>query len=96
MFGHTFGDRPFLHTQALHKINWAKKCSSCIYLALEIQVSNEALSFFWFLLKDRLSTRDMLQRKNMELDNYTCDLCTLQKLETLPHLFLRVNFAKDC
>jgi hypothetical protein len=52
--------------------------------------------FFWLLLKDRLSTRDLLWRKNMELDSYTCDLCILQKLKSAAHLFLRCNFAKAC
>jgi hypothetical protein len=52
--------------------------------------------FFWLLLKDRLSTRDLLRRKDMNLDSYTCDLCTLQRPETSAHLFLHCNFAKAC
>jgi hypothetical protein len=32
----------------------------------------------------------------MDLDSYTCDLCSLQKLESVAHLFLRCNFAKAC
>jgi hypothetical protein len=52
--------------------------------------------FFWLMLKDRLSTRDLLQRKNMDLDSYTCNLCILQRIETRAHLFLRCNFAKAC
>ena len=50
--------------------------------------------FFWLLLQDRLSTRVLLRRRTMELDNYSCDHCILQKLETVTHLFLRCNFAK--
>jgi hypothetical protein len=50
--------------------------------------------FFWLFLKDRLSTRDLLNRKNMALDSFTCDLCILQRLESGAHLFLRCNFAK--
>jgi hypothetical protein len=52
--------------------------------------------FFWLFLIDRLSTRDILQRKNMVLESYTCDMCILQRLETAAHLFLRCNFAKAC
>jgi hypothetical protein len=52
--------------------------------------------FFWLLLRDRLSTKDLLRRKNQELDSYTCDLCILQKTENVAHLFLRCNFAKAC
>lgn len=52
--------------------------------------------FCWLLLKDRLSTRDILRRKHMELDSDTCELCILQHLEIMAHLFFRCNFAKAC
>jgi hypothetical protein len=52
--------------------------------------------FFWLLLKDRLSTRELLRRKQMELDSYTCDLCLRGKMETVAHLFFRCTFAKAC
>ena len=52
--------------------------------------------FFWLLLKDRLSTKDILRRKNMQLDSYTCELCILQKIERTSHLFFRCRFAKAC
>jgi hypothetical protein len=52
--------------------------------------------FFWLLLKDRLSTRDLLQRQHLELDSYTCDLCIRRKVETMAHLSFRCNFAKAC
>jgi hypothetical protein len=52
--------------------------------------------FFWLLLKDRLSTRDILQRKQRALDSFTCDLCIRQRLETVAHLFFRCSFAKAC
>jgi hypothetical protein len=52
--------------------------------------------FFWLLLMDKNPTRDILRRKNMILDSYTCDLCILQRPETSAHLFLRCNFAKGC
>ena len=52
--------------------------------------------FFWLLLNDRLNTRGLLRRKNMVLESYSCDLCILQREETLGHLFLRCNFARAC
>lgn len=52
--------------------------------------------FFWLLLKDRVNTRDMLRRRNMHLDTYTCELCILQRIETTTHLVLKCNFAKAC
>jgi hypothetical protein len=53
-------------------------------------------AFSWLLLKDRINTRELLQRRNMEFDSYTCDMCILQRLETSPHLILRCNFARAC
>ncbi|TVU31700.1 hypothetical protein EJB05_23398, partial [Eragrostis curvula] len=52
--------------------------------------------FFWLLLNDKLHTRGRLRRRNMFLDSYTCDLCILQREETLRHLFLKCNFARAC
>jgi hypothetical protein len=52
--------------------------------------------FFWLLLKNRLNTRRMLQRKNMALDSYDCELCLLQREESLRHLFFKCSFTKNC
>jgi hypothetical protein len=52
--------------------------------------------FFWLLLKDRLSTRNILRRKNKVLPSYDCVLCQLHLDETLEHLFLCCPFAISC
>jgi hypothetical protein len=52
--------------------------------------------FYWLWLKNRLNTRNMLRRKNMILESYSCENCLWQREETLYHLFLRCNFAKAC
>lgn len=52
--------------------------------------------FFWLLLRDRLSTRNILKRKNMVLQSYNCVLCDLSSEETVHHLFLQCEFAKQC
>lgn len=52
--------------------------------------------FFWLLLKDRLNTREILQRKSMDLDNYNCELCHFNTEETLLHLFFHCPFAMRC
>ena len=49
--------------------------------------------FFWFLLKDRLSTRDLLRPKGMELQSNECVLCTQHIDETSEHLFLLCPMA---
>jgi hypothetical protein len=52
--------------------------------------------FFWLLIKDRLSTRNILKRKNMFLDSYNCVLCLQNTEETYQHLFLHCPFAQQC
>ena len=43
--------------------------------------------FFWLLLRDRINTRNLLRRKNMDLQNYNCVLCNSDGEETSMHLF---------
>jgi hypothetical protein len=52
--------------------------------------------FFWLMLKDRLSTRNILRRRNQVIPSYECVLCNLNAEETLEHLFLNCNFARSC
>jgi hypothetical protein len=52
--------------------------------------------FFWLIFKDRLSTRELLRRRNMALDSYNCVLCHLNVQESLHHLFLECPFAMSC
>ena len=57
---------------------------------------NKRKFFFWLLLKDRLSTRELLRRKRMVLDDYNCVLCHPSVEETLLHLFLACPFSQPC
>ena len=52
--------------------------------------------FFWLLIKDRLSTRNILRRRHVVLDSYNCMLCQQSVEETLIHLFFGCPFARDC
>lgn len=52
--------------------------------------------FFWLLIQDRLSTRNLLNRKHMFLPSYDCVLCTMGIEETMDHLFLECSFAREC
>jgi hypothetical protein len=47
-------------------------------------------------LKDRISTRDLLRRRSMELQDYNCVLCHGNIAETTPHLFINCSFASRC
>jgi hypothetical protein len=53
-------------------------------------------STFWLLLRDRLSTRNILKRKNRVLDDYNCPMCNSSVEETSEHLFLSCPFATWC
>jgi len=44
--------------------------------------------FLWLLLRDRLNTRNLLRRKNKDLDDYSCVLCN--------SLFFECSFSQDC
>ena len=43
--------------------------------------------FFWLLLNDRLSTRNILRRKQMDLQTFNCEFCLNSTEETVNHLF---------
>lgn len=67
-------------------------CSS-IYISA---YQNNHKVFAWSILMDRLSTRELLKRKNMELQDYTCVLCNNSTEESLLHLMIDCPFASDC
>lgn len=52
--------------------------------------------FFWLLLRDRLNTRNLLRRKNRNLNAFTCVLCNHNIEEDLFHLFFGCTFSQNC
>jgi hypothetical protein len=52
--------------------------------------------FCWLLFKDRLSTKNLLRRRGMLLENYNCEFCGQGIEETNAHLFLHCPFALHC
>ena len=80
-YKHLNGHMP---THALFRKIWKSSC----------QAKHKV--FFWLLLRDRLSTRALLRRRNMQLPSYDCACCTLDVEETLSHLFLTCPFAQVC
>jgi hypothetical protein len=73
------------HMQAPKVYHWIWK-SSC-------QMS---IKFFvWMILKDRLNTRDMLQRRHWRVTDEThCVMCSLHAHEDRVHLFFECNFSQ--
>jgi hypothetical protein len=47
------------------------------------------------LLLDKLSTRNILKRKNTRLDSFDCALCQDATEETMEHVFLGCTFATE-
>jgi hypothetical protein len=57
---------------------------------------NKRKFFFWLVLKDRLSTAELLRHKNMFIPDYNCVLCVHGVEETLFYLLLDCQFAMAC
>lgn len=71
----------------LHPVyKWLWNCSN----------QNKHEVFFWLLIKDRPSTRELLRRKNMLLQDYSCSLCNGSTEESSTHLFLECSLASQC
>jgi len=62
---------------------------------LEVKKCIPRLKFFaWLILMDRFNTRDMLQRRNFNVQpNIHCVMCNDQAGEDLAHLFFDCPFA---
>jgi len=53
--------------------------------------------FAWLILLDRLNTKNMLARRNFNVQpNSLCVLCDDGMEETIDHLFFQCRFAKQC
>jgi hypothetical protein len=51
--------------------------------------------FAWLLLKDRLNTKDLLQRRHWKVtEDFYCVLCPLRVREDRFHLFFECNFSQ--
>jgi len=75
--------KAYAHLTGHHIFRWLWK-SSC---------QNKHKVFFWLLLHNRLSTREILRWWHMILPTYECVCCHLRMEETLSHLFFDCPFA---
>lgn len=50
--------------------------------AMEFQMSTKVKTIFLAILHDKLNAREVLRRRNMELESNTCENYMLQKTET--------------
>jgi hypothetical protein len=65
-------------------------------MALDILLSEQKDFFFWLILCDTLSTRALLKRKGMFLEDYNCVFCSLNLEEDLLHLLFHCPSAMAC
>lgn len=69
----------------VYRMVWKSRCTPRIKI------------FAWPVLVDRLNTRTMLQRRNMNVQGGTiCIMCTTGEQETIEHLFFGCPFAQSC
>jgi hypothetical protein len=51
--------------------------------------------FFWLLMKNRVNTRGVLRRRNMLLDDYTCEMCITTERGVI-QLHVASLYCKHC
>jgi hypothetical protein len=90
---YSWGSPMFSPTKAYKHLIGTRQVHPCFKWLWKSSAQKKHKVFFWLLLKDRLSTRNILKRKNRVLPSYDCVLCQLQLEETLEHLFLHCPFA---
>jgi hypothetical protein len=74
-----------MESHSIFKVIWKCRCTPRIKF------------FAWLILVDRLNTKDMLQRRHLNVQGTTtCVMCTSGSLETLHHLFFECPFAQQC
>jgi len=95
-WGYIWGSPNFTSNKAYYKLLGSISVPSIYNLLWKSNCLPKKKVFFWLVLKDRLSTREILGRKNMELQSYNCFLCYLNIEESLHHLFLDYPFAMCC
>ena len=52
--------------------------------------------FFWLLMNDRLSIKNILKRRKMQLDSFNCAFYGSAQEETVLHLFWGCPYAQQC
>jgi hypothetical protein len=62
------------------------------------KVTNKLKIFVWLLFRDRINSRNLLKRKNFQIegDDYNCVLCNLDIEEYTYHLIFQCPFSERC
>lgn len=89
------GQSLFLFQEGLSSPYWFQLDSSSFQVDSKFVLSTQTQSFFLAPCQDRLTTRNILKRKNFDLQSFDCAHCTNNSEETMAHLFLNYDFAKS-
>lgn len=80
--------RAYIQLQGSHPssplFKWMWKC----------KVQNKHKFFFWLFLRDRINTRNLQHRNNLE--TYSCVLCVENLEEDIQHIFFSCTFSDAC
>ena len=64
---------------------------------MEVSLSTETQNLLLAVdARDKLSTREVLRRRNLVLEDYGCAVCGTGLEENVEHLFLKCPFAIQC
>jgi hypothetical protein len=96
VWSYIWGSPIYSSVKAYKQLIGSKQVHPCYLWLWKASAQKKHKVFFWLLLKDRLSTRNILRRKHRVLPSYNCVLCNHQVEETVDHLFLLCPFALEC
>lgn len=96
IWSYIWGTPKFSASKAYKALNGTRNVHPAFSWLWKSSVQNKHKVFLWLLLKDRLSTRGLLHRRNMALDDYNCVLRTNSVEESRDHLFLHCPFVEQC
>lgn len=90
-WGNTYTSRRFyskvfsnIEAHPIFKVVWKSQCTPRVKF------------FVWLILVDRLNTKSMLQRTNLNIqDDINCVMCSNGQEETIDHLFFECPFTKE-
>lgn len=94
-WGYNWGSNFFSSSKVYKQLRSNNPVSTKFRWLWNSSCQNKHRVFFWLILQNRLNTRGVLRRRNMELENYHCVLCTKQHEESIEHLFLSCPFAAE-
>lgn len=95
LWSYIVGGNPiFTSKKSLRAVKGTQPASPLFALLWQSQVQNKTKFFFWLFLRDRLNTRNLLRRKNMYFESYSCVLCVEDEEETRQHLFFDCRFSQ--